>query len=279
MNQISALQFNYQNRSPFWLFLPIAAFVFFGISFLVNPLSSVLPVEQAELAWESVVYLPMCALIIWPLARVAGGLYALGDKIDNRKAQLSSIIGLLMVTMTISMYAGLYLYLQPFYPDWLNDFINAEYDSVDSSYPWWVIVFDFLGLAVLTPIWEEMIFRGLFFFILLRKLGFWPAAIISSVVFGILHADIIGSTIFGLVLCYLTYKLGSLWPAVIVHIVNNAIASVLLYLPLSETLLEFKQPSLLAGCVTIFSVLALIWLTKLMVTEPKGSSPLYESKG
>lgn len=279
MNQISALQFNYQNRSPFWLFLPIAAFVFFGISFLVNPLSSVLPVEQAELSWESVVYLPMCAFIIWPLARVTGGLYALGDKVDNKSIRHSILIGLLMVTMTISMYAGFYLYLQPFYPDWLNDFIHAEYDFVDSSYPWWVIAFDFLGVAVLTPIWEEMIFRGLFFFILLRKSGFWPAAIISSVVFGVFHADIIGSTIFGLVACYLTYKLGSLWPAVIVHIVNNAIASVLLYLPLSETLLEFKQPSLLAGCVTIFSVLALIWLTKLMVTEPKGSSPLYESKG
>ncbi|MEX1162058.1 MAG: CPBP family intramembrane glutamic endopeptidase [Nitriliruptor sp.] len=49
-----------------------------------------------------------------------------------------------------------------------------------------------LAAVVLAPIGEELFFRGILFQALRRRVGLWPAAVISSVPFGAVHVEVIG---------------------------------------------------------------------------------------
>jgi membrane protease YdiL (CAAX protease family)/uncharacterized RDD family membrane protein YckC len=84
-------------------------------------------------------------------------------------------------------------------------------------------------IAVLAPIAEEIFFRGMLFGGLRKRLSTFPAAAISALVFGALHATT-GITavppliVFGFVLALLYERTGSLVPGMIAHALNNALA-------------------------------------------------------
>jgi membrane protease YdiL (CAAX protease family)/uncharacterized RDD family membrane protein YckC len=84
-------------------------------------------------------------------------------------------------------------------------------------------------IAVAAPIAEEIFFRGMLFGGLRRRLSTLPAAAISALVFGALHATTGVSAvppliIFGFVLALLYERTGSLVPGMIAHALNNALA-------------------------------------------------------
>jgi hypothetical protein len=86
------------------------------------------------------------------------------------------------------------------------------------------------GLAV--PFAEELFFRGVVYLWLRDRLGFWPALLISSMVFGILHGEVsvAGATfVMGLALGWFYEKSQSLWPSIIIHALNNSLKLILLY--------------------------------------------------
>jgi membrane protease YdiL (CAAX protease family) len=93
-------------------------------------------------------------------------------------------------------------------------------------------------VCVVAPMAEEFFFRG-FIFGGLRRLrvviggmdvGTWMAAIITGILFGLVHAGSASSQyliplgIFGFVLCLLRWRTGSLYPCMALHSVNNALA-------------------------------------------------------
>jgi membrane protease YdiL (CAAX protease family) len=90
------------------------------------------------------------------------------------------------------------------------------------------------GSAVLTclvaPVCEEVLFRGFFFRALANWRGWLPAALITAIVFGAVHAgsapaaDLVPLGFFGLVLCVLYRYSGSLYLTIAVHALNNALA-------------------------------------------------------
>jgi membrane protease YdiL (CAAX protease family)/uncharacterized RDD family membrane protein YckC len=84
-------------------------------------------------------------------------------------------------------------------------------------------------IVVLAPIAEEIFFRGMLFGGLRRRLTTVPAAAISAVVFGALHATTGISAvppliIFGFMLALLYERTGSLVPGMVAHALNNALA-------------------------------------------------------
>jgi uncharacterized protein len=83
-----------------------------------------------------------------------------------------------------------------------------------------------LFLAVGAPIVEELFFRGLLLRSLTRWLGPVPAIVISAVVFGLAHYELLqlpALIIFGLFLGILAYKTGRLGPGMVAHSVFNAV--------------------------------------------------------
>lgn len=84
-------------------------------------------------------------------------------------------------------------------------------------------------IAIVAPISEELFFRGMFFGGLRGRMSFLPAALISAAVFGSLHLPTGSSTVlplilFGFVLAWVYERSGSLWPAIILHVINNSLA-------------------------------------------------------
>ena len=83
----------------------------------------------------------------------------------------------------------------------------------------------FISVVILAPIVEEIVFRGIFFNLLNRKRSTLAAMIISSLVFGFLHAEtMVPTAVIGFVLCFIYHRTGSLILVMAGHMVNNLIA-------------------------------------------------------
>lgn len=91
-----------------------------------------------------------------------------------------------------------------------------------------------LAGALVAPICEEVFFRGFLLPGIARAMPIWIAVIVSSVLFGVAHADL-GSLapliVIGLLLGVVRWKTRSLWPSIFLHTLNNA-AALLALLPL-----------------------------------------------
>jgi membrane protease YdiL (CAAX protease family) len=84
--------------------------------------------------------------------------------------------------------------------------------------------------CVMAPICEEFLFRGLIFTALRNWRGTLPAALITGLVFGGVHAgsapalDLLPLAVLGFGLCLLYRQTGSLYPSIVAHSINNSIA-------------------------------------------------------
>jgi membrane protease YdiL (CAAX protease family) len=85
-------------------------------------------------------------------------------------------------------------------------------------------------ICVVAPICEEFLFRGLIFRALCNWRGVWPAAAITGLLFGAVHAgsapvvDLVPLAALGFALCVLYRATGSLYPCIAVHALNNSLA-------------------------------------------------------
>ena len=95
----------------------------------------------------------------------------------------------------------------------------------------------FLSVALIGPVSEEICFRGLCYRRLKEGMPKWAAGLISSVFFGLAHGDpvwFLVGFVAGVSLSWIFETTGSLLPAIIVHVTNNAISALTSYFPLPE---------------------------------------------
>jgi membrane protease YdiL (CAAX protease family) len=84
-------------------------------------------------------------------------------------------------------------------------------------------------VCVCAPLAEEFLFRG-YIFGALRSNGFWAAAILTGLAFGLVHvlgspiAFILPLAVLGAGLCFIREKTRSLYPGIALHCVNNTLA-------------------------------------------------------
>lgn len=92
-----------------------------------------------------------------------------------------------------------------------------------------------ISIVFLAPVVEEVFFRGFIFAGLRRIIGLWPAAIISSLLFAVVHAQsglVIPFTVVGLLLAYLYHRSKSIYVPVAMHFFFNAFSFLaLVFLP------------------------------------------------
>lgn len=85
----------------------------------------------------------------------------------------------------------------------------------------------FTSIVIIAPITEELAFRGLILDFLREKYGNWPAIIVSSILFGIVHfipVAIAVATFGGLIYGWLRIRTDSLWPGIFCHAIWNIFA-------------------------------------------------------
>jgi hypothetical protein len=79
------------------------------------------------------------------------------------------------------------------------------------------------ALAVFAPICEEIFFRGMLYRSLRNRLSLWPAVLIAGTLFGLIHIfayplnTIPVKIVFGILMCLLYERTGSLLPGIAVH--------------------------------------------------------------
>ena len=115
----------------------------------------------------------------------------------------------------------------------LIDTVTSNKLSIPSSGEEIPAGFGLIFVAVLPAVMEEFAFRKVIFG-LMRKHGFWPAAVLSSVVFGLMHQNILQGIFaagMGIIFCYVYEKTGRIWVTMLLHFANNAMSVLLPLIP------------------------------------------------
>lgn len=87
------------------------------------------------------------------------------------------------------------------------------------------LMFKFIYIVFLLPIFEELFFRRIIFKSLLKKYSsFWLAILVSSILFSLIHlsfTSILPKLIFGIIAAYIYYKTNNIWYSITFHILSN----------------------------------------------------------
>jgi membrane protease YdiL (CAAX protease family) len=105
--------------------------------------------------------------------------------------------------------------------------VSAGFAQASSSFYGSTLVLELISSALLTPVLEELVYRGIIFARLKRMLGFVPAMLLSALIFAIMHFNLVQfvyALLFGMVLVVFMEKTGHLYGAMLGHITANALA-------------------------------------------------------
>src|SRR5690625_729118 len=126
---------------------------------------------------------------------------------------LTVIIGVIIITIVTSLLGG----------TWENEKTDAlEQHISDSSF-----LIAFISAAIISPIYEEVFYRGFLFRWFRTRTNFITASLCSSIIFSIAHIptyNVVPVACFtGFVFAYVYEKTDSIWPSVFVHGLSNGI--------------------------------------------------------
>jgi len=123
---------------------------------------------------------------------------------------------ILMLALTVVIEPVLDLFPAEWYT-WVSDRV---------THGGWAMV----TALVAAPICEEWLFRGLIQQHLVRRRGPWTGIVVASALFGLVHLipqQVIAGFLLSLVIGLIYYKTRSLLAAVVLHAINNALATLL----------------------------------------------------
>ncbi len=98
-----------------------------------------------------------------------------------------------------------------------------------------------LSVALVAPVVEELIFRGLIMTRLSRVMPGWLAVVLAAAVFGACHGHPVWAGyafVLGTLYGFVALRAGSILPSILGHLVFNAIGQVFTFLPESEDGME-----------------------------------------
>ena len=161
------------------------------------------------------------------------------------KFYLFAIIG---IAGLLTAYDGLFNILLAILPEsallFIVDSYNTETQTVASiigEFSFATFLFPTIAIAVAPAISEELLFRGFLLSNLQRNQTKLTAIIISGILFGLIHfsiVNIVALSAIGMFLAFITIRSGSIYPAIILHFLNNLMSVVQIFI-------ENGQPELI----------------------------------
>jgi len=137
------------------------------------------------------------------------------------------------------------------------------------------ILFPLLGIGIITPIVEELIFRGAIISELETILSSKVVVLIQGLLFGAFHLDVVQgayTAVIGVFLGYMVYKTGSIWPAVAAHIALNTLG-VFLTIPEGLDFVE-KYNNVILAVLLISFAMSIVYFIKLPRKASVGDSSI-----
>ncbi len=148
------------------------------------------------------------------------------------------LIGLAVAVVLLPVVALINGILIPMVTD--GEFRNPQIHTMAQDGFSWPALLSMLVMAgIVAPFGEELVFRGLLFPWLQSHLGVAWAAILSGLIFGMLHFVPIlipALSAVGIALALLYHRCGSLWPVIVAHGAFNAIMVIMVYAALAAGL-------------------------------------------
>ncbi len=138
-----------------------------------------------------------------------------------RKSTVFLMFGVLATSLiATSIYSGIV--------EWLGaDKLSAPVVESDIFFDGVAVILTFQALAFITPMSEELFFRGFIFRGLVPKVGPFGAMLISAAIFSGFHLStgvLVPIFITGFLLAWLYWRTGSLWASIGAHAGQNALA-------------------------------------------------------
>lgn len=127
------------------------------------------------------------------------------------------------------------------------------------------VVLSVLAALLIAPIVEETLFRGVLYPVLRKRVGAWPAMVVSALLFALLHGNSVQAVAvipLGLLLALVAERTHRVWPCVLVHMSNNLAAMVFPQLGLQSMAVPL--------CIGLFggaSALAFVVLTRQVISS------------
>lgn len=173
------------------------------------------------------------------------------------------ITGVIPINLVIS--AG----LVSLFPDSAENVVTV-FDEIMSGNLWSVL----FVVALAPAVCEEMMFRGMIFHAVKEKYRIFTAIGFVAVLFGVYHMSLvklIPTAFLGFVLCYAAYRADSIYPAMLMHFLNNAFSVLVscyqeklepVFPGLYHETLQVSDVMLLLGIGLIFAGIGLAILKK-----------------
>lgn len=241
---------NPKNRLNPWLSVVIGLAALFGSQIIAGLILSIYPMIRHWTASESSDWLSNSIIVqfIYVLMAESIAVAMVYFFLKSRKIKLQ-VIGLRKVNWTDPVFGlmGLPAYFVIYYV--ALDVITRLAPSLNTSEKQQLgfnnvhgtgnIALTFISLVILPPIAEEIIFRGLIYTSLRKKMSLWVAAILTSLLFALGHLAEGGSAgplyiagidtfCLSLVLVYLREKTGGIYASMTLHGLKNLIAFIAL---------------------------------------------------
>lgn len=181
--------------------------------------------------------------------------FMLNDKITIKELGLAkklpewSDIGLAMLVYMVSFFgiAVVNLIVLHVFPDYKIEQAQKIVFSADLITSRYELLLVYVSLALVAPICEELLFRGYIFGKIIKRVGAFWAILITGLVFGAMHLGItnvlmgqmsvaqmqwnvfVATTVLGFGLGFLRYYTKSLWSPVMLHMTQNTISFLILF--------------------------------------------------
>lgn len=153
------------------------------------------------------------------------------------------------------------------------------YDEIYSFIGQGNFIIEVIATAILAPIIEEIIFRGLCYRYARKAFPTFAAALISGVIFGISHGNPISfvfTTILGIILAYAYEKSGSIVPSILIHMGFNGGAYIVERSPI---VWSYESVAVLALATLAASIISCSVLFKISKKEiPVETKPFFVQK-
>lgn len=144
-----------------------------------------------------------------------------GEKEKFTRNDAISIAAIIGITAVLSVALNNIISMSPLVS------MSEEYETASNAFYGSTIWLELLGSALITPVLEEMLHRGVVFRRLRGMMGKWSAIIVSALIFAALHFNIVQfiyAFLLGIVFAIFAEKTGKLYPAIVAHITANGIA-------------------------------------------------------
>lgn len=201
----------------------ILVFLFLGVVILVNPLTDGIDHGTVRLIVKELIRIGITVGLFWLYARLFFKKTSAHFRIHKqfKLGKLWVMVGLAMPLTVIAFYV-------------VTQSIDFERQDQLSLSTVLTIIIGSLITACSAGVTEEIVFRGYLFKLIEDKWNAATAVFVTSILFGVLHLltvsgfqlidlglILLAGTLVGMIFSLIVYKTGTVWNAVVVHIIWN----------------------------------------------------------